>query len=1390
MRTFFIQTLLSFLFFVLLSFQKTIAQTGQIVPYTIKSSSLAPDHYYPMAGFNSEEYKEFSYIRTGSSSFMNMRLLFPEDYDSSTEDGKQYPLILMLHGAGESAVTNWGTGGDYPSGDPRNYNNDHQLLYGGKEHLDASRHRPDSDPRHWPGFVLFPQNLRNGSWDTDGNDKVIEIIEILIDSLKVDPLRIYVWGLSNGAKGTWDISNRRPDLFAAALPMSGIGSHDPAKLAHMPIWIFQGELDTNPNPNASTDAIKLLRNHGGTPRYTLYENTGHGTWYNAYKEPDFYTWMLQYSELSIHVYFGKNEICPEDIDQNGNISPIKLGISPGHAAYQWSYNGTEASDLIPNANTSDITVDKLGKYYVRIKTQGSNEWTAWSEPVEIKAKETFLKPTIAVSGSTFFPTLDIPQVKNVTLSASEGYTNYKWNYGNNGQTQTLYDNGTGYRIVQVNDAYGCRSSWSDTVYVSSRTNDNLLTPPSSLTLQPVSETGMNLFWQDNSPTNRGFEIYRSKDGGNTYSFVAKTEANAEYYADRGLEPGTAYQYKVRAVEMRMAGETITVRGMSKPTESAVVATYDDTEAPSRPSDLVATANLDLRSITLNWTPATDNVGVKEYIIYEVQAGNTLNTIGTTAETNFIVEGLQEQERYTYVIKAVDASNNQSEVSNQASAITAICGLRYTLYVTDGNQPYGSVNDFLSSQIVAKGVTDNFDIGIRTIYPAFNGTTSDDHFGFEFEGVIQIDQPGKYGFKLKSDDGSVLWIDDVEIINHDGAHGATEKSGNVNLTSGRHIIKVRYFEIGSGNELSLKYSGPGISGEPLIPNEVLCINEYDLPEPPASPTNLKAIAASMTQINLEWNYNNSGSEYGFEVFRSESAQGPFAIVHTAGINERTYQDVGLAPNTTYYYRIRTIGETGQSAYATKEDGVNYTYYEYTGNWQHLPDFTNISITPSLTGKINNFDISPRLRNDYFAFVFEGQIAIGEAGDYIFYTKSDDGSKLYIDDVEVVNHDGLHGATEKSGAIELSSGVHSIRVAYYEQTGAGEMLEVRYEGASISKQLIPDMALNFISATTSEDNEPPVMSQDLTVVSSANHNALLSWTAATDNVAVVGYNIYKLKENNERVLLGHSDESGNAVEQIFETPSTFDNKALAGVALLNEPAQPTIYFDLKGLTSGTEYDIVVTAVDGSNLESNPSNTASFTTGGESPLPIELISFSGKAGNGMVKLTWTTGSEKNNDFFTIERAVNDKFFKEIGTLEGAGTSVSEKSYAYTDDFPPSGTLFYRLKQTDFNGDFEYSNIISIKYPNASDKNLLLHNLVLYPNPTSSENINLKLEGEYPKGNASLRIIDLLGNTLFNYHFETDSLAKGLKIHTNRKITPGIYIVIIEHADKVNKVKLIIEE
>lgn len=141
-------------------------------------------------------------------------------------------------------------------------------------------------------------------------------------------------------------------------------------------------------------------------------------------------------------------------------------------------------------------------------------------------------------------------------------------------------------------------------------------------------------------------------------------------------------------------------------------------------------------------------------------------------------------------------------------------------------------------------------------------------------------------------------------------------------------------------------------------------------------------------------------------------------------------------------------------------------------------------------------------------------------------------------------------------------------------------------------------------------------------------------------------------------------------------------------------------------------------GSITVNNVSSFSPFTFGSVSaslnPLPVELISFTGEYKENAVELNWVTASELDNDHFEIERSLDGIEFEAIGLVPGKGTSNVKNSYRFYDDSPVFGIVYYRLKQVDYDGGYEFSKIIYIEVP-------LLHNikLTVYPNPFENEAI-----------------------------------------------------------------------
>ncbi|MFV2065977.1 MAG: PA14 domain-containing protein, partial [Pirellulales bacterium] len=155
-----------------------------------------------------------------------------------------------------------------------------------------------------------------------------------------------------------------------------------------------------------------------------------------------------------------------------------------------------------------------------------------------------------------------------------------------------------------------------------------------------------------------------------------------------------------------------------------------------------------------------------------------------------------------------------------------------------------------------------------------------------------------------------------------------------------------------------------------------------------------------------------------------------------------------------YLLRDQLPDATEAVPTQVPGLKYNYYEIYSP-RTLPDFE--ALEPTAIGIVDAFTIAVPRRETQFALKFSGLVTVPADGTYTFFTKSNDGSRLAINDELVVDNDGLHGAEEESGTVPLKAGIHPITVTYFQQGGVCE-LQVRYAGPGIHKQPIPASALS--------------------------------------------------------------------------------------------------------------------------------------------------------------------------------------------------------------------------------------------------------------------------------------------------------------------------------------------
>jgi predicted peptidase len=218
----------------------------------------------PIAGGEVEQTLK---VGDGSISYL---LYLPKDYATGGNSSSKWPLMLFLHGRGESdgplsVVKKWGPP----------YFIEHGVSF---HYIIASPQCPPS-----------PQ-----SWDKPMEQALlVALLDHLTNQFQADTDRIYLTGLSMGGYGSWRLAADHPERFAAVVPICGGGNpSDAAKLKDLPIWAWHGLSDPAVPVKNSIDMVEAIKKAGGSKvRLTTLEGVHHNSWQAAYATPDLYDWL-------------------------------------------------------------------------------------------------------------------------------------------------------------------------------------------------------------------------------------------------------------------------------------------------------------------------------------------------------------------------------------------------------------------------------------------------------------------------------------------------------------------------------------------------------------------------------------------------------------------------------------------------------------------------------------------------------------------------------------------------------------------------------------------------------------------------------------------------------------------------------------------------------------------------------------------------------------------------------------------------------------------------------------------------------------------------------------------------------------------------------------------
>lgn len=203
-------------------------------------------------------------METVTKEKLSYYLYFPDDYESKPEE--QFPILLFLHGGGESGDTLTAL---KKNGPPK-------LITEGKQ---------------FPFLILAPQNPHQKKW---WNTRAVnQLLDSIVATNRINKKRIYLTGLSRGGGAAWEMAVQYPEKFAAMAVVCGMTPVPYASWIdkNMPIWVFHGEEDESISISESETMVNRLKEMGHDVKFTRYPGVGHDSWVKAYNTNELYEWL-------------------------------------------------------------------------------------------------------------------------------------------------------------------------------------------------------------------------------------------------------------------------------------------------------------------------------------------------------------------------------------------------------------------------------------------------------------------------------------------------------------------------------------------------------------------------------------------------------------------------------------------------------------------------------------------------------------------------------------------------------------------------------------------------------------------------------------------------------------------------------------------------------------------------------------------------------------------------------------------------------------------------------------------------------------------------------------------------------------------------------------------
>ncbi len=237
------------------------------------------------------------------------------------------------------------------------------------------------------------------------------------------------------------------------------------------------------------------------------------------------------------------------------------------------------------------------------------------------------------------------------------------------------------------------------------------------------------------------------------------------------------------------------------------------------------------------------------------------------------------------------------------------------------------------------------------------------------------------------------------------------------------------------------------------------------------------------------------------------------------------------------------------------------------------------------------------------------------------------------------------------------------------------------------------------------------------------------------------------NNINTAPGTNNSTNVADRFWLITPAGYTTNPYAKVTFTVTSAEASDILNLNAQHwNGTSWDAPqsgqTTTANSARLNTAVNTFSPWTLAGNNTvLPVRLTTFTATPQAKSVQLDWATATEANSHYFTIERTTDTRNFTEVARIDGNGTSAQKHSYTSTDASPVSGRSYYRLKQTDYDGNFTYSDLRAVEYTGGSED----ASVSVYPNPATDGYVVIEARNARNTAGLPVSITDMQGKCCY---------------------------------------------